>query len=99
MQAGLVEDQGGLNALSTARFIAIEGLTRQVFLRDLMDAQIIKMLREYPKAKHPHFLSKLYSYRAPIDRSICQYLTILGLEKREAPAQTLEEILNDQEAE
>src|SRR5438093_13374503 len=51
LQAGLVEDQGGVEAMSTATFIAIEGLTRELFVRDLMDAQIVKLLRQYPRRR------------------------------------------------
>lgn len=88
LQAGLVEDMGGLENMTTATFIAVEGLTREVFFRDLMDVQITKLLRKYEKAKNPRVLAKLYSYRSPISRNIHQYLTLLGLDKKPTPQKT-----------
>jgi hypothetical protein len=97
IQAGLVEDQGGIDALSTARFIAIQELTNLYYLGSKMDHQIEKYLRAHPEIKSPAALSKLFFiYRAPVTNSIAKYLELLGLDKIRPPAQSLDELFADE---
>lgn len=96
IQAGLVEDQGGIDALSTARFIAIQELTNLYYLGSKMDHQIEKYLRAHPEIKSPAQLSKLFfMYRQPVTNSIVKYLELLGLDKIRPPAQSLDELFAD----
>jgi hypothetical protein len=95
VQAGLVEDQGGIDAITTARFIAIQELTNLYYLAAMMDRSSKKFLDNNPHMKNPRALAKLFSYRQPVTNSIEKYLALLGLDKRPPPAKTLEEILNE----
>jgi hypothetical protein len=100
LQAKIVDDQGGIEAITAARFIAIQELTQLYYLAAMMDHATAGFLRRHPEYKNPRALARLFSYRMPVSNALAKYLDVLGLEKREPPAQTLEDILNeDQEAE
>src|SRR5437773_4626977 len=66
IQAGLVEDQGGVEAVSSGRFIAIKELTQLYYLGAMMDHSIADFVRKHPEAKNAKTLSRLFSYRMPV---------------------------------
>ncbi len=99
IQAGLVDDAGGIDAVTTARFIAIRELTQLQYVSALMDSATTAFLRKRPEiAKSPAALARLFSYRAP-NNEIAKYLGILGLAKLPPPQKSLEEILAEDSAE
>ena len=95
IQAGLVDDQGGIDNISAARFIAIQELTQLYYLAAMMDHSISKFLAKNPNAKNARFLAKLFGYKLPVTNAIAKYLDVLGLDKRPPPAKTLDEILSE----
>lgn len=96
LQAGLVEDAGGIEAITTARFIAIRELTQLCYLGSLMDKGISSWLHKNPQyTRNPRVLAKLFGYRAPVNSAIAKYLDVLGLQKLPPPQKTLEEILSE----
>jgi hypothetical protein len=97
IQAGLVEDSGGVDAVTTARFVAIQELTNLYYLGAMMDRSTKAYLDNHPEYKNPRALARLFSYRAPVTASIAKYLTILGLDKRPPPAKSLDEILSEED--
>jgi hypothetical protein len=99
IQAGLVEDQGGIDAITAARFIAIQELTQLYYLGAMMDHTTAAFLRKNPHYKNPRALARLFSYRMPVTNTIAKYLDVLGLDKKPPPAKSLEEILAEDEQE
>src|SRR5215831_3224598 len=98
VQVGLTEDLGGLDHLSTAQKVLIELVGRDLYLLDETDQRIVRACKEIPKLKNsPKGMALLYSYRVPIISSISKNLMALGLEKRQPPAKSLEEILAESE--
>jgi len=93
IQAGLVEDQGGIDAISTAQFIAIQELTNLYYLALMMDRSTKKYLDKNPNMKNPKALAKLFSYRQPVSNGIEKYLSLLGLNRVAPPEQDLEDYL------
>lgn len=93
IQAGLVEDQGGIDAISTAQFIAIQELTNLYYLGLMMDRSTKKYLDKNPSMKNPKALSKLFSYRQPVTNNIEKYLSLLGLDTAAPPEEDLETYL------
>src|SRR5262245_25089105 len=61
--AGLVDDQGGVDNVTTARFIAIQELSQLYYLGALMDHSIAKFICDHPEAKNARVLARLFSYR------------------------------------
>src|SRR5262245_47768044 len=97
VQAGLTEDLGGLEHLSTAQKVLIELVGRDLYLLDETDQRIIRACKEIPKLKNsPKGMALLYSYRVPIVSNISKNLMALGLEKKPPPAKSLEEILSEE---
>lgn len=78
IQAGLVEDQGGIENISTARFVAIQELSQLYYLGAMMDHSIAKFLRENPRAKNARVLARVFSYRMPVTNTIAKYLAVFG---------------------
>jgi hypothetical protein len=97
IQAGLVDDQGGINGMTTGRFIAIQELTNLYYLGAMMDRKTAEYLKRHPERKHPKALARLFSYRQPVSNQIARYLELLGLDKRPPPAKSLDEIIAEQE--
>jgi hypothetical protein len=97
VQAGLVDDQGGIDAISAARFIAIQELTQLYYLGAMMDKSIATFILDHPESRNVRALARLFSYRMPVTNTIAKYLDVLGLEKRPPPQKTLEEILSEGE--
>jgi hypothetical protein len=97
IQAGLVDDQGGVDAISAAKFIVIQELTQLYYLGAMMDHATAAFLRKNPQYKNPRALSRLFSYRMPLSNTIAKYLDVLGLDKKPPPAKTLEELFDEDE--
>ena len=93
IQAGLVEDQGGIDAISTAQFIAIQELTNLYYLALMMDRSTKKYLDKNPNLKNPKALSKLFSYRQPVTNNMEKYLSLLGLDRVAPPEEDLDSYL------
>jgi hypothetical protein len=93
IQAGLVDDQGGVDAISAARFIAIQELTQLYYLGAMMDKSIATFILDHPEARNVRALARLFSYRMPVTNTIAKYLDVLGLDKKPPPTKSLEEIL------
>jgi hypothetical protein len=66
IQAGLVDDQGGVDAISAARFIVIQELTLLYYLGAMMDRSIATFILDHPEAKNARTLARLFSYRMPV---------------------------------
>src|SRR5262249_35721207 len=74
-QAGLTEDLGGLEHLSTAQKVLIELVGRDLYLLDETDQRIIRACKEIPKLKNsPKGMAILYGYRVPIVSNISKNL-------------------------
>jgi hypothetical protein len=97
IQAGLVDDQGGIENISAARFMAIQELTQLYYTAAMMDHSISTFLAKNPQAKNVRVLAKMFGYKAPVTNAIAKYLAVLGLDKKAPPAKTLDEILNEEE--
>jgi hypothetical protein len=95
IQAGLVDDQGGIEHIGAARFIAIQELTQLYYLAAMMDHSISTFLAKNPHAKNARSLAKMFSYKSPVTNAIAKYLDVLGLDKRPPPAKTLDEMLSE----
>ena len=94
IQAGLIDDQGGVEAITAAQFIAIQELTQHYYLVSLIDHSIATYLRKNPQAKESaKMLARVFAYRTPVSSSLARYLDIIGLDKKAAPVKTLDEIL------
>jgi hypothetical protein len=99
-QAGIADDLGGVDHLSTAQKVLIELVGRDLYLLDETDQRIIRACKEIPRLKNsPKGMATLYSYRVPIVSNLTRNLTALGLEKKPPPTKTLEQILNEDEQE
>jgi hypothetical protein len=94
LQAQLLDDSGGVEAITAARLIAIQELTQTYYLGAMMDHATAAFLNRHPEYKNPRALARLFSYRMPVSNTIAKYLDVLGLERREV-TQTLDEILNE----
>ena len=100
VQAGLAQDLGRLEHISTAQKVLIELVGRDLYLLDETDQRIVRACKEIPKLKNsPKGMAILYSYRMPIISSISKNLMALGLEKKPPPAKTLEQILEESDGE
>jgi len=100
VQAGLAEDLGGLEHISTAQKVLIELVGRDLYLLDETDQRIVRACKEIPKLKNsPKGMALLYSYRVPIVSNISKNLMALGLEKKPPPTKSLAEILAESEEE
>ena len=94
IQAGLIDDQGGVEAITATQFIAIQELTQHYYLVSLIDRSIATYLRKNPQAKESaKMLARVFAYRTPVSSSLARYLDIIGLDKKAAPVKTLDEIL------
>ena len=70
-QAGLIEDLGGADHVSTAEKIMCELIGRDLYMLDEVDRRIQHTCKKTPQAKNnPRTLHRLYSYRAPIVSNI-----------------------------
>src|SRR5262249_55483043 len=99
-QAGLTQDLGGIEHLSTAQKVLIELVGRDLYLLDETDQRIVRACKEIPKLKNsPKGMALLYSYRVPIVSNISKNLTALGLEKKPPATKSLAEILAESEDE
>ena len=94
VRADLIDQNGGLDELSTAQLLLIESITRNYYLLNEQDVRIFRMLKESPQAQGgPKILATLYGYRAPIDRDLRDALKTLGLKKAPPRIKTLDEVL------
>ena len=82
VQQELIADQGGGNAMSTARLVLVEMVARDVFYLDETDRRIFKVLKEYPHTKNnPKVMSALYGYRVAVASNLARNLSLLGWRK------------------
>jgi hypothetical protein len=96
LQAQLIEDQGGMAAMTAVRLIAVDRLTRLVWLGDMQWRSFKKWMRETQRSGAA--IGKMYQlYLAPVDSGIMKFSAILGVEKKPPPQKTLEEILSESE--
>jgi len=96
VQAGLINDLGGIEHISTAQKVLIELVGRELYYLDETDQRIVHVCRAVPKLKHsPKGMAMLYGYRSPIIANLSKHLMALGLEKKPPPAKSLDEILSE----
>src|SRR5262245_50126041 len=77
LQAALIDDQGGMEAITTARLIAVKELAQSYYLGAMMDRSIASFLRKHPEAKNAKKLARLFSYRSPVTNAIAKWVEIL----------------------
>ena len=84
LQAQLLDDQGGIEEITAARYIAIRELCQANYFQSMIDRSIYEFLKKTPQGKNAKMLARLFSYRAPVSNSIARYIELLGLDKRQA---------------
>jgi hypothetical protein len=99
LQAQLLDDQGGMQGITAARYIAIRELCQANYFQSMIDKSIYEFLKENPQGRNAKMLARLFSYRGPVSNTIAHYIDLLGLEKRMAPAKALDEIIAEDEGE